>query len=556
MQFHNALFRLVPVILATVCSASLLSGCTFPAKKQQGDGSGYLFTVSLPANPKSLDPQSATDSVSKTIIENLYEGLMELNENGEPVPAAAESFTVSPDNLTYTFTLKNDRYWYFDENENDMIDEGESWQVTAADYSYAFRRIFDPNTQSPYAEMFSCIAGGKEAMQGKTDVSEIGVRAHSSTQLEFTLAEPCAEFLSLLTTTAAMPCSEDFFLQTKGRYGLDQKCVASCGAFYLRLWFYDPYGKDNLIYMRRNSANTDARAVYPANLTFQIQKSADDAAADFSSGSSDVLTTSVWQTQYGDTGKYNVTASRAATLGLVFNPDDKVFQNRNIRKGLFLSIDHSAIGTESENDLIGASAIIPPAVHTDGKSYRELYPETDSYNAEEAVRLFQKGMKELDIESIDTTKILVCPTLMNCDHLHDIIQTWQELFGFYIGIEEVSESDYWKRIENKSYTVAVCGVIGSENSPSAILEQFHSSKNLFYYQSAKVDAMLDDLSFCSNSDQLRQSCDAIEKTILDEAIFLPIFYKNQYCITRSSNCDIIYNPFSGALNFRNAKHFE
>lgn len=45
--------------------------------------SGYLFTATLPANPKSLDPQSATDAASKTIIENLYEGLVELDENGQ-----------------------------------------------------------------------------------------------------------------------------------------------------------------------------------------------------------------------------------------------------------------------------------------------------------------------------------------------------------------------------------------------------------------------------------------------------------------------------------------
>lgn len=547
---------LCPTLIAAVFSVNLLSGCSFPANKQEGDGSGYLFTISLPSNPQSLDPQSATDSVSKTIIENLYEGLMELDETGTPIPAAAENYTVSSDQLKYTFTLKGDRYWYFDKNENDVIDEGESWPVTAADYSYAFRRIFDPNTQSPYAETFSCIAGGKEAAQGLLDVSEIGVRALSNTQLEFTLAEPNAEFLSLLAATAAMPCCEEFFLNTKGRYGLDQRSVASCGAFYMRLWFYDPYGKDNLIYMRRNAANTEARAVYPANLTFRIQKTAEEAAADFAAGDSDVLTTSIWQSKYSNNEKYTVAASRASTLGLVFNPDDKVFSNRNIRKGLSIAIDRSGIGTNAEDDIIGASAVVPPAVHSGGKSYRELYPEVNPYNTDEAVKAFQRGMDELDIKSIDSTKILVCPTLMNCDHLHDIIQTWQEVFGFYIGIEEVSEADYWKRMESKSYTIAVYAVTGTADSPASVLEQFRSGQNRFYYQNDTMDSMLDALPQCENEDQLRQSCNAIEQSILEESLFIPIFYKNQYCVTAGNNQDIKYDPFSGALNFRNAKHFE
>ncbi len=556
MLFQNRFYRrLCPAILVSIFSLELLSGCAVPAKKQTGDGSGHLFTISLPANPKSLDPQIATDRVSKTIIENLYEGLIELDENGQPVEAAAASYTVSPDGLTYSFTLKEDRYWFFDENENDVVDDGESWQVTAADYVYAFRRIFDPNTQSPYAQRFSCIAGGKAALEGNADAAQIGVYAKSDTQLEFTLESPCAEFLSLLASTAAMPCNETFFLQTKGKYGLDQRSVASCGGFYLRLWFYDPYGKDNLIYMRRSSLNVKGRAVYPANLTFQIRNSDADVAADFEAGASDVLTTSIWKSAYSDPQKYTVTESRSMVLGLVFNPEVETYANENIRKGLSMAIDRSAIGTESEGDIIGASAVIPPAVHSGGKSYRDLCPENDLYDMEKAVETFQKGMEELHMQSIDTTKILVCPTLMNCEHLHDIIQTWQEVFGFYIGIEEVSESDYWKRMENKSYTIAVCAVSGTEDSPASVLNQFRSGNNAFYYQSKRVEALLDLLPACANDDQLRQQCDEIEQVILNEALFVPIFYKNQYCITASVNCDIGFDPFSGALNFRDAKNF-
>lgn len=546
--------RYTAALFAAVISMSLLSGCSLPAKKQESSGAGYLFTVSLPANPKSLDPQTATDAASKTIISNLYEGLMELDENGVPQTAGAASYTVSPDNRTYTFTLKGDRYWYFDENENDIIDDGESWLVTAADYSYAFRRIFDPNTQSPYAETFSCIAGAADALQGKN--TEIGVRALSNTTLEFTLEKPCAEFLSLLASTGAMPCNEAFFLKTKGKYGLDQKAVASCGAFYLRLWFYDPYGKDNLIYMRRNSTNTPARSVYPSNLTFQIEKTANAAEASFSEGTSDVLTTSVWQNDYQNTEKYHVSAFRATTLGLVFNPDDRVFANQNIRKGLSMAIDRSTLGAESENDLTGASGIIPPAVHMGGKYYRELVAEPTLYQPEDALATFQKGMTELGIASIDTTKILVCPSLMTCDHLHDIIQVWQEVFGFYIGIEEVSEEDYLERMANKNYTIAVCGITADSDSPASMLNQFHSDNNSFYYKNASVDTLLDQLPQCETEEILQQECASLEAILTDEAMFLPMFYKNQYCVTRSNNTDIRFDPFSGALNFRDAKHFE
>ena len=147
--------RYFAVFLTAACAMQFCAGCSVPfLEKQESDGSGYLFTASLPANPKSLDPQSATDAASKTIIENLYEGLVELDENGSPQLAAAESYTTSADGLVYTFLLKNDRYWFYDANQDDVVDDDETWKVTASDYAYAFQRIFDPQTQSPYHHVF------------------------------------------------------------------------------------------------------------------------------------------------------------------------------------------------------------------------------------------------------------------------------------------------------------------------------------------------------------------------------------------------------------------
>lgn len=83
-QFENR-YACFSILLVAVCTLPLCTGCSIPfLEQEESDGSGYLFTASLAANPKSLDPQSATDAASKTIIENLYEGLVELDENGFP----------------------------------------------------------------------------------------------------------------------------------------------------------------------------------------------------------------------------------------------------------------------------------------------------------------------------------------------------------------------------------------------------------------------------------------------------------------------------------------
>lgn len=549
--------RIIPFcFFATALAAvTFFSGCTLPFQSSDGDGSGYTFTFSIDSNPKTLDPQSATDSASMTIIRNLYEGLFEMNEEGNLQYAAAKSVAVSSDGLVYTVILNDDYYWYYDKNGDDVIDDGETWSLTAADYVYAFQRMFNPETQSPYRETFACLENAQAIIDGTADYTEIGVRAVSDTQLQFILDYANTRFLSLLSTTAAMPCSEKFFQQTKGRYGLDQSSVASCGAFYLRLWFYDSYGSDNLIYMRRNSANTDARSVYPTELTVHIRNSQQSVADDLTSSESDLIMTSIYSTDYENEDNYVVNESEATTLGLIFNPNSNVFSNQKIRRALSIGIDRSSIGENSDGDLTGTSGIIAPAVYWNGTNYRESYPETViTYDEATAVQYMQVGMAELGIESLDSTKILMCRTLMDCENLHDIIQTWQDIFGFYIGIEEVIESEYWERISDGDYTIAVYGITGSSNDPASVLEQF-ASGNVFQYVDEEVDQQIIALGKCQTDSELLEQCAALEQEILNDDWFIPIFYKKQYCIASAGNTDLNFDPFAQTLNLRSAKHF-
>ena len=135
----------------------LLSGCTSPFQKEESDGSGYLFTYTLLGNPENLDPLLATDASSKLILRNMMQGLLEENPDGTLSNGVADSYTMQDNGLLYTFHLRDDCQWYFDENQNEQIDDGETWKVTAQDFVYAFQRMFLAETRSPYRETFSCL---------------------------------------------------------------------------------------------------------------------------------------------------------------------------------------------------------------------------------------------------------------------------------------------------------------------------------------------------------------------------------------------------------------
>lgn len=103
------------------------------------------MNVMLETPVESLDPQQATDGTSFEVIADYTDGLMQMDADGQAVPAIAESYEVSEDGLTYTFHLRTDATW------------SNGTPVTAADFVFGWQRAVDPEVASEYAYMLSDI---------------------------------------------------------------------------------------------------------------------------------------------------------------------------------------------------------------------------------------------------------------------------------------------------------------------------------------------------------------------------------------------------------------
>ena len=539
-----------------MCPAVLLPGCSL-FEKEESDGSGYRFTYTLTENPDSLDPQIARNSAAFTVLRNMMQGLLEEQPDGTLTYGVCSQYNVTEDGLRYTFTLRDDSYWYYDENKNDRIDDGESWQVTAEDFVFAFHRLFQDETKSPYREDFRCIKGGAEVIDGDASADSIGIYAQSSNTLVFELAEPCAEFLTLLCTPAAMPCNREFFEKTGGKYGLDEDSVISNSGFYMTKWFYDPYGSDNLIYMRENTANSSAQKVYPSNVTFLIRKSQEEAEAEFEAENSDIIATPHKDDKYNEINGYNVSSWKSMTLGFILNEEWEAFKSIDIRQAFSLSITRENFPDTDSADVVGAYGIIPPDTRLGTTTYNSysagnIIPQS---SLEEADRLFQKGMHELNLTSLPAEDVLVCEGSVSEDDLYEILQTWQSLFGFYAGVETVPESEFQQRLQDKDYSVALCSITGKRNSPVSVLETYGTGNNDFGYSDPALDQLLLAADDARDLQELSQICRQAEQVIADKYIFLPVFYKNMYLIYKNTNRDINYDPYSGVIDFRHAKYY-
>ncbi|MBR6070164.1 MAG: peptide ABC transporter substrate-binding protein [Ruminococcus sp.] len=539
-----------PLIMSVMILAALLTGC---GNEDKGSGTGHQYKAVLCGNPESLDPQFADDPSSNTVIKNLYSGLMSVDAGGNIVCCNAESYTVSEDGTAYTFNLRDDNYWFFDENDNDVIEEDEYFPVTAKDYVFALRRVLDPKMKSPYAQDFSCIKNAEIIERGLIDPSEAEIYAPDDRTLVVVLNEPNAEFLYLMSTPAAYPCNEEFFDSTKGRYGLDDRSVMSNGAFFVRQWFYDPYGKNNILYMKRNDADwSKTYDIYPALLSFSIERSEEDIRAVFKAEDTECFTTQN-RNPYNPK-KYIVEGTAATTLGLIFNPEDRFFSNENMRRAIAYAVDRGKLAKDLDSDLEPAYGIIPPAVNLSGRSYRELVSDRsfDLFDSEKAQNCFTQGRSEVGAESLEGVKVLVCGGTVDTAALHTLTQDWQSIFGTYIGIDEVTEEEYNRRIEEGDYSIALYPLKGELGYGTSVLAQFERIPCLQYAADGELTAPL---RKCTDTNALVGAYTSAERSMIEGYGFVPVFYKKSYLIASKDNEQIYYDPFTEAVDFRLALNY-
>ena len=96
-------------ILCIILSALLLLPCAACA----GTGPGKSVSYAIPASPSTLDPQYASETGAKLIINNVFEGLVRYDSDGEITNGIAESWRVSDDGLVYTFRLRSTKICSF-----------------------------------------------------------------------------------------------------------------------------------------------------------------------------------------------------------------------------------------------------------------------------------------------------------------------------------------------------------------------------------------------------------------------------------------------------------
>ena len=540
-------YRFVKKAAAGALAAVLLicgSGC------REKDGSGAVFKYDIAANPTTLDPQSANDSSAYEIIANLFEGLLKVDNNGDIQPAVAESYDVSEDGLIYTFKLREDVYWY----------DGEDFEApcTAQDFVFAFQRLFKPATKSKTAGGFFCIKNALAINDGRiSELSELGVKAVSDYELVITLEYPNPSFPVLLTTAPAMPCNEEYYESTNGKYGLYGDAVASNGAFYVYSWSYDPWSSDNNnIIMRANVKNDKNNDIYPYGLNFFIEEA--DSYQNFLDKQSHVYITSGAEAVKLLNMGYDYSESDNRVWGVLFNVNSSAFKSTELRQALAYSIDRKSAVTEATG-YENSRSIVPSTVKLGEEDYRELVGKESylTYSSLLADNAMDKALREVDKSYLSGLTLYVPDDDAIMEYVSDVAQQWQAGLNFYCNIKRLSAAEYEKVLKSGDFDFIVADISGSFNSPYAYLSSFLSSGSGNYsgYRNSSFDMLMTRAESAATAEESAELYFQAEETITGGGVFIPLLNQSEYAFF-GENCEgIVYNPFSKTVVFKEAKKF-
>lgn len=177
---------------------------------------GKVLQFALSGSPDTLDPQKTSGTLTFQVDRSIYDTLVEPDENGRIVPALAESWQISPDDLTWTFHLRHGVQFH----------NGQPF--TSKDVKATIERELDPKIASPNASDFNAISS---------------IDTPDDHTVVFHLSEPFAPLLASLASgwAAILPAT----LIAAG-HDFDNKPVGT-GPFMLTRWV-----RDNRIVLTRN----------------------------------------------------------------------------------------------------------------------------------------------------------------------------------------------------------------------------------------------------------------------------------------------------------------
>lgn len=528
--------KMLAIFLSAALFVTAFAGCG----KKKADG----ITVQIGPNPETLDPalNSAVDGGNMLIT--LFETLLIIDQDNKVQPGQAEKYEVSPDGLTWTFTMRDGLKW------------SDGTDLNAKDFEYTFKRIADTNVAAPYAEtVIGMIEGYKEAIDSKNP-EKLNVKASDDGKtLTIKLAYPCSYFDKIVAFGTMSPVQKATVEKNGDSWATKPETYVCNGPYTITEW--TPSEK---IVCKKNEnykGGWDSSKIVNDKLTFLLLEDSSASYTAYTGGTAqlikDVPTEEIPTLKKDKKDEFNVDPI-LGTYYLSMNLNKAPFNNKNVRKALSLAIDrdyvantvmqgtytpaYNYVGT-GVDDVETGKFLENSKAANGGKTY---ISEDYKANLEEA----KKALAEAGYPEGKGFPTITYST--NDAGYHKAVaeylqQVYKDL-GITMNIDIVDWSSFTPKRRAGEYEMARNGWIMDYNDASNMIELFVSSNgnNDGKYNNPAFDKAMNDSKVADKTAHFAALHEA-EKIVSEDYGFIPVAYYNDFWLQSTSLKGTWHSPY-------------
>jgi oligopeptide transport system substrate-binding protein len=490
-----------PRLLVGVAALVLALSSSLPARPTVAAGPPLRY---LGGDVKTLDPAFISDQADVQLLLQLYAGLTRLDENGEPYPSLAESWTVSDDGLTYTFRLRSS-LTFSDGSSLDADDVRRSWL-----------RILDPATAASAPEVLNVIQGASARLAGGPE-GDVGIAAPDARTLEVRLRHPASHFpaITATPTTFVVPPGAD----ASANWQTADDFVGS-----------GPYRADGLdgsdLILRANERYVAGPP--PIDVVRWVGQLDGDAVTAYANDQLDLVGVpsfdASWIAYDPDLGP---ALNRAAANGIQYFGFDTTrppFDDARVRRAFALALDRPRLvelaeGTSSQ----AASSVVPPALWPDG-----MEDDQDS-DPVEAQRLLDEAgygdRSKLGLITVNGAGLGVGPA----------VATWREVLGVEIAVEGMDFGQYLRALAQRPPQIFTINWIVDYPSPYALYSLLllpDAASNYGHWDDEQFVELLEAASAAESEPDQARAYRAVDARVDEKAPVIPWAYGSGWWLVR------------------------
>lgn len=462
---------------------------------------------------QNLDPHTVTGLPEARVMRALLEGLVTKDPHHlQPLPAAAQSWDISPDGISYTFHLRKNARW----------SNGD--KVRAQDFVYAWKRILSPELASEYAYNLYPVQGAEEYHQGQfTDFEQVAVRAEDDHTLKVTLRAPTPYFLHLLDHYSAFPVHPPTLerfgrLKRNTRWTHPENFVGN-GAFVLKEWKINQkiVVHKNPLYWDAQRTRLNAIEFYPIDNIGVEERMFRTGRLHITSSLSPEKIQSYRENMPQALFVHPYLATYYYELNVTHPPLDK----RKVRRALGLAIDRSQITQLLKGGQQPAFAMTPPDI--------------GGYIPPVGIRFDPQRARELLDEAGYTNRADLPPLelLYNTSESHRQIgvaiqQMWKRHLGIKVTLNNQEWKVYLQTRNNGDFQVARAGWVGDYPDPNNFLDLMMSTSgnNRTQWSNPQYDDWIRRANQTTDAEQRHKLFTTAEALLMHEMPVIPIYRYN------------------------------